>query len=652
MDGDEAAGLDEALGRVARGGEFCAAGAMSTPLPLVEVTGWGAVPLPFPDALFDSLAAHGSPAPYGRGQDTLLDPGVRRCLQIGADAVTLTPRIWDPILARLSEEVAQRLGVPEAPRIELYKLLLYREGDFFLPHRDSEKEDGMFGTLVVVLPSSFEGGELVVEHGGEARTLAMKAAPEELAWAAFYADCRHELRPLTAGVRLALVFNLCRDGALGAPARADAVRDVARALRGWKREALVWVLEHRYTEAGLEPGGLKGPDAGRAQVLLEAAESLGWFAALGMVSLTESWAAEQTAWDRYEPEATEPEDVELIELMDRECAVEALMTRGGEPVGLPRLPIEEAELRPEGTLEDEPSDEFAFHEATGNEGGTAERIYRRAAVVAWRRDREADVLARLLGRIGRPREEDVERVVAAWRRLADDDEERAGSSVVQGLKRIRWTTEQGPVLLAALLGGVPESVVARGYREWLVALRAERWRSWGSESMQALLGLADLAGVEAKELEELVTTASFDEVVVPAVVSLVKAEVLPGDAEWVRWLHERVSARAAQVLEEPTDWTRKGPGCDCVDCQALGEFMADPVAHEWRAKLNKERRRHMHTMCDGLDAKTRTERVGRPFTLVVTKTSESYERAVAQRAKDEAVLGVLRTARSARPSDA
>ncbi len=49
------------------------------------------------------------------------------------------------------DEVSQRV------RCELYKMLLYRTGDFFAPHVDNEKEEGMFGTLVITLPSEYEG---------------------------------------------------------------------------------------------------------------------------------------------------------------------------------------------------------------------------------------------------------------------------------------------------------------------------------------------------------------------------------------------------------------------------------------------------------------------------------------------------------------
>jgi hypothetical protein len=54
---------------------------------------------------------------------------------------------------------------------ELYKLLVYDRDGFFLEHRDSEKTDGMFGTLVVTLPSTYRGGALRIRHAGREVTL-------------------------------------------------------------------------------------------------------------------------------------------------------------------------------------------------------------------------------------------------------------------------------------------------------------------------------------------------------------------------------------------------------------------------------------------------------------------------------------------------
>jgi hypothetical protein len=93
----------------------------------------------------------------------------------------------------------------------LYKMLIYETGSHFTAHRDSEKEDGMFGTFVLLLPSKYTGGQLCIEHAG--KSVVVDYSEERdwrcFAYAAFYADCMHELKPVTSGYRVALTFNLC-----------------------------------------------------------------------------------------------------------------------------------------------------------------------------------------------------------------------------------------------------------------------------------------------------------------------------------------------------------------------------------------------------------------------------------------------------------
>jgi hypothetical protein len=38
-------------------------------------------------------------------------------------------------------------------------------------HRDTEKEEGMFGTLVIQLPSVFSGGAMSFAHDGSAKNI-------------------------------------------------------------------------------------------------------------------------------------------------------------------------------------------------------------------------------------------------------------------------------------------------------------------------------------------------------------------------------------------------------------------------------------------------------------------------------------------------
>jgi predicted 2-oxoglutarate/Fe(II)-dependent dioxygenase YbiX len=69
----------------------------------------------------------------------------------------------------------------------------------------------MFATLVISLPSIHTGGELVIRHQGREIRLDPRCdEPSEASFAAFYADCVHEVLPITSGCRLTLVYNLAR----------------------------------------------------------------------------------------------------------------------------------------------------------------------------------------------------------------------------------------------------------------------------------------------------------------------------------------------------------------------------------------------------------------------------------------------------------
>ena len=71
----------------------------------------------------------------------------------------------------------------------------------------------MIGTLVVSLPSSHTGGELLIEHNG--KTVAYQASATEVSVAAFYAGCRHEVKPVRTGYRVTFSCNLLLGHGLG-----------------------------------------------------------------------------------------------------------------------------------------------------------------------------------------------------------------------------------------------------------------------------------------------------------------------------------------------------------------------------------------------------------------------------------------------------
>lgn len=164
-----------------------------------------------------------------------------------------------------------------SPR-QLHNLLVYGPGGHFAAHRDSEKVPGMFGTLVITLPCPHEGGNLVATHRGETQVFETASpAPTEIQWFAFYADVEHALQLVTSGHRVALIYNLVREGSGKIPRAPDGtLSEAAEALQGaaeaWgkahKPELFrLTMLDHQYSEDGLDWDALKGEDAATLQAL-------------------------------------------------------------------------------------------------------------------------------------------------------------------------------------------------------------------------------------------------------------------------------------------------------------------------------------------------------------------------------------------------
>jgi len=394
---DRAQALADTLAAVQRPGGFHCAGSFDIHPPRLEVEGVGSVALPLLPVQAQALVQVAEQAPYGRGTETLVDTAVRRTWQIDAQRVRITGQRWAEDLAAVVERVRQGLAVAGAIEAQLYKLLIYDAGSFFVPHRDTEKAPGMFATLVVVLPGDYSGGELIIRHRGqEARVDLHRDEPSEAAFAAFYADCLHEVLPIASGYRLALIYNLVRSGPGPLPQAPDYGAEqarVARLLGDWTAsesgpEKLVYPLEHAYTEAEVAFAALKGKDAAVAQVLIPAVAEAGCDLHLALISVTESGWAEYTGGGRW----NDPE-LEIGEVTESDWSIhDWRLPDGGRPEMGP-LPFGEAELAPPDALADLDQAEAEFSEATGNEGASFERHYQRAALILWPRQRRATVLA-------------------------------------------------------------------------------------------------------------------------------------------------------------------------------------------------------------------------------------------------------------------
>ena len=194
---------------------FAIGGEITDGLPVVSVQGIGRIAYPLCIQQFAAMLNMSTHAPFGKGTETLVDLNVRRAWQIECDLVSINPHWMNNVLPKIVTDCCIKLGVDAVKmkvRAHLYKLLIYEEGGHFKKHRDTEKEPGMFGSLLIQLPAEHEGGALVVVHNGTTKRFEYaNESGDKAYYASFYADCEHILEPVTKGLRLVLAFNLVRD---------------------------------------------------------------------------------------------------------------------------------------------------------------------------------------------------------------------------------------------------------------------------------------------------------------------------------------------------------------------------------------------------------------------------------------------------------
>ena len=256
--------------------------------PGLVVDGLGPISLPLTDAQAEQLVSVCELAPHGRGTRTILDTSVRHTFQLAPGRMRFTNPAWEPALEETVADAAEALGLKrDAVRCRLYKLLLYEEGCFFKPHMDTEKEPGMFATLSVQLPSVFSGGRGLVRHNEKTCSYALGAkdgtAPYACHSLVHFADCTHEVEPITSGRRLVAIYSLCWASAQDASqhernANEQRISELAKALEAVPaaERSFALHLEHAYTTSSLGRhgiGALKGADRARLHALQSASDN-------------------------------------------------------------------------------------------------------------------------------------------------------------------------------------------------------------------------------------------------------------------------------------------------------------------------------------------------------------------------------------------
>lgn len=377
----------------------------------IEVKGVGPLKFPITAAVARKLRAVAQPSPFGLREQTLHDRSVRDTWEIGERHVKIAQRQWAPVLASHVRALQAELGLPEDREIEAVfdKLLIYEEGQLFKSHQDSEKDDEMVATLVVILPSQYSGGTVTVEHRGQKKVFRrVEHQGKNLSLLAFYADCHHAVSPIQSGVRVALTYQLRlgeRSTATYPKVHADVVDRLARDLRHHfdtpvvrpyslsepaRPQRFVFLLDHEYTQRSLSWSRLKNGDRARVEALRAAAESFDGECFLALAEVHETWLCEDNydPHDRYgrrERVARAAAQYELIELNESRIALDHWLDSEGQRIeGIPGG-VSDDELyftKPSCDMDPFKSEHEGYQ---GNYGNTLDRWYHRAAFVMWPR---------------------------------------------------------------------------------------------------------------------------------------------------------------------------------------------------------------------------------------------------------------------------
>ena len=386
-------------------GKFSTTGSCKFFFPEIMVHG-EELAFPIPPSQAKHLISVAENAPFGMGEKTVHDDEVRKCWQIDAKHYN-TPKSgkWQKYLQSISEEMAEKMGVTGDILIAPYKLLIYEKGGHFLPHTDTEKIPGMFGTLIISLPSKHSGGSLLIRHNGEEVKVDFTSHKYDFQHAALFANCEHEVTEVTDGYRICLAYNLALRNVDAFEYTEDLsihVDKLVPALEQLKKDGndplRAVLLNHQYTEDQFSLETLKNEDATKANALLKAAEIAGFTAHIGLVTLHQSGELEGIddyyySRSRYNYDEDQNEiDYEkgtMGEVYDESLTVQIGTKK--HRVGTYR--IHQSNLLPAIDLtEGEPSEKEA-EGPTGNAGCSMDYWYRKAAIVIWPQENNALIMS-------------------------------------------------------------------------------------------------------------------------------------------------------------------------------------------------------------------------------------------------------------------
>ncbi|WAQ80842.1 hypothetical protein PtA15_1A180 [Puccinia triticina] len=173
------------------------------------VDGVGDISMPLGEEQIMQIIGKAQQTPYGSTTPEEPDVGGpvgNNIWELNPDQLEFLDPEWPNYLLMLRDLVESKLDVDGPIRLNFHRMMIFGKGAMSTPQTDIQRTRGMFGTLMICLPSAHEGGEVRVEHNGESMVLGGSDASQS--FSCWYSDVTHEILPVKSGYRCVLTYNL------------------------------------------------------------------------------------------------------------------------------------------------------------------------------------------------------------------------------------------------------------------------------------------------------------------------------------------------------------------------------------------------------------------------------------------------------------
>lgn len=156
---------------------------------------------------------------------------------------------------------------------------------------------------------------------------------------AWYTDVTHEIKPIISGYRLALAYNLIHTTTSLRPALSSpesSIQQLRSILQTWTEDngrsapkKIIYLLQHKYSQANLRASALKGVDANKVGILGMLAREHGFYLGLASVVCSLSGYADDEGGHRRGWGDTRAHNVGFAEIEEREMTIEDFVDLDG-----------------------------------------------------------------------------------------------------------------------------------------------------------------------------------------------------------------------------------------------------------------------------------------------------------------------------------